>query len=351
MRYDALGHRALGQIPLFAQRNRSHSKQKLSHETYRAEYISLPLSSSNEILSFDRVRSKAAGPPGDRIGCRFTGPVSKIETEDRKTVPEATTLRHHLPSPPLAVPTPCSATGRPSPRPNVWVGREFLGSPSAWATFARPADAGRSRRRAVGVRGGGGVFARDGIGPLNMQAGADARIIYLDVDGVVTTVGYQRQAGRDRLNPVQVARVAALVREFDARVVVSSTWRVDDCRPTLIEAGLPETCFHPDWRTAILPTSRDAETGAMRPAEQAGRGDEISEHATRNRITRYLILDDVEVGPAHAGRHVRPMAECGLSDADAILARRLLAGMADAPPRMGRAGTVPSSVDLRSRRD
>ncbi|KQP10021.1 hypothetical protein ASF28_02320 [Methylobacterium sp. Leaf99] len=186
---------------------------------------------------------------------------------------------------------------------------------------------------------------------MNMQAGADARIIYLDVDGVVTTVAYQRQAGRDRLNPVQVARVAALVREFDARVVVSSTWRVDDCRPTLIEAGLPETCFHPDWRTAILPTSRDAETGAMRPAEQAGRGDEISEHATRNRITRYLILDDVEVGPAHAGRHVRPMAECGLSEADGILARRLLAGMADAPPRMGRAGTVPSSVDLRSRRD
>ncbi|KQP33861.1 hypothetical protein ASF49_08330 [Methylobacterium sp. Leaf104] len=151
--------------------------------------------------------------------------------------------------------------------------------------------------------------------------------LYLDVDGVVTTVGYQRQAGKDTLNPAQVALVAALVREFDARVVVSSTWRVDDCRPTLVEAGLPENCFHPDWRTAILPTSRDAETGGMLPAEQAGRGDEITEHATRNRITHYLVLDDVEVGPAHAGRHVRPLAEAGLREADVALARSRLARM------------------------
>ena len=183
---------------------------------------------------------------------------------------------------------------------------------------------------------------RNGAGPLT---------IYLDIDGVVTTVGYQRQAGKDRLNPAQVARVAALVREFDAKVAVSSTWRVADCRPTLVEAGLPETCFHPDWRTAILPTSRDAETGGMRPAEQAGRGDEIAEHARRNHITQYLILDDVEVGPDHAGRHVRPVAEFGLCEADAILARQLMAGMEDADRRRGQTGAVPSAVDLRSRRD
>ena len=151
--------------------------------------------------------------------------------------------------------------------------------------------------------------------------------VYLDVDGVVTTVGYQRQAGKDKLNPTQVALVAALVRDFDAKVVVSSTWRVDDCRPTLVEAGLPDNCFHPDWRTAILPTSRNAATGAMLPAEQARRGDEITEHATRNRITHYLVLDDVEVGAAHAGRHVRPRAENGLGEADGALARSLLARM------------------------
>ena len=149
--------------------------------------------------------------------------------------------------------------------------------------------------------------------------------LYLDVDGVVTTVAYQRRAGKDRLDPAQIARVAALVQMFDAQVVVSSTWRVADCRPTLVEAGLPEGCFHPDWRTAILPTSRDDETGGMLPAERARRGDEIAEHASRNRITNYLVLDDVDVGPAHAGRHVRPDAERGLSEADNDLARQLLA--------------------------
>ncbi|CAA2107611.1 hypothetical protein MBUL_04247 [Methylobacterium bullatum] len=186
---------------------------------------------------------------------------------------------------------------------------------------------------------------------MNEHGGAAPLTVYLDVDGVLTTVSYQRRAGKDRLDPAQVALVAGLVREFDARVVVSSTWRVDDCRPTLIEAGLPETCFHPDWRTAIVPTSRDAETGGMLPAERAGRGDEITEHATRNRITDYLVLDDVEVGPAHAGRHVRPAAELGLSRADGVLARRLLAGMDDARRTLGRNGSRPATTDLHSCRD
>lgn len=159
---------------------------------------------------------------------------------------------------------------------------------------------------------------------MDGHAGAQQPTIYLDLDGVVTTVEFQRHAGQDTLNPAQIAEVAALVREFGARVVVSSTWRVADCRPTLIEAGLPADCFHPDWCTAILPKSRDPETGAMLPAERAGRGEEIAEHAIRNGITDYLILDDVEVGPAHAGHHVRPDAARGFRDADGILARRLL---------------------------
>ncbi|KQT19709.1 hypothetical protein ASG40_02475 [Methylobacterium sp. Leaf399] len=162
------------------------------------------------------------------------------------------------------------------------------------------------------------------MGSLSERSGTESATVYLDVDGVVTTAGYQRTAGKDNLDPAQVALVAALVREFDARVVVSSTWRVADCRPTLVEAGLPADCFHPDWRTAILPASRDARTGDMLPAERAGRGDEIADHVTRNRITHYLVLDDVEVGPLHAGRHVRPDAEFGLSDADDVLARRIL---------------------------
>lgn len=186
---------------------------------------------------------------------------------------------------------------------------------------------------------------------MSERTGAGALTIYLDVDGVVTTVDFQRQAGKDRLNPAQVALVAALVREFDAKVVVSSTWRVDDCRPTLVEAGLSEDCFHPDWRTAILPTSRNAETGAMLPAEQAGRGDEITEHASRNHITHYLVLDDVEVGPAHAGRHVRPVAELGLSEAEGILARDLLAGMAAPRAMMGQIGSFPRTADLLPHRD
>ncbi len=152
-------------------------------------------------------------------------------------------------------------------------------------------------------------------------------ILYLDIDGVVTTAGYQLTAGKDRIDPAAVAVVTALVREFGAVVVVSSTWRVADCRPTLVEAGLAEDCFFSDWCTAIPDTSRNTETGDMLPADQADRGEEIAEHVTRNHINRYLVLDDVDLGSAHAGRHVRPDPERGLTAADGAFARKLVARM------------------------
>jgi hypothetical protein len=157
--------------------------------------------------------------------------------------------------------------------------------------------------------------------------GREPLTLYLDIDGVVTTVGYQRRAGKDRLDPAAMAVVAGLVRDCGARIVVSSTWRVDDCRATLVAAGLPGACFHPDWRTAIPDSSRDPETGAMLAADRAGRGEEIAEHARRNGIARYLVLDDVDVGPAHEGRHVRPDPAVGLGAGDARLARDLVRAM------------------------
>ena len=162
---------------------------------------------------------------------------------------------------------------------------------------------------------------------MDEGSGREPLTLYLDVDGVVTTTAFQRRAGKDRLDPAGVAIVAALVREFGGVVVVSSTWRVADCRPTLVAAGLPEGCFHADWRTAIPATSRDPETGGMLPADRAMRGDEIAEHAARNGITRYLVLDDVDVGSAHAGRHVRPDPDRGIGEAHGALARDLVARM------------------------
>ena len=173
----------------------------------------------------------------------------------------------------------------------------------------------------------GWITGQGGSGRLDDREQHEPLTLYLDIDGVITTAGYQRTAGKDSLDPAAVAIVTTLIRELGAVVVVSSTWRVLDCRPTLVEAGLPEGCFHSDWCTAIPSTSRDARTGGMLPADQAKRGDEISEHATRNHVTRSLVLDDVDVGPAHAGHHVRPDPERGITAADGALARDLVARM------------------------
>lgn len=185
------------------------------------------------------------------------------------------------------------------------------------------ATARRASRRALALMGRDGIAVPHGGGRLSDGNEFERLTIYLDVDGVVTTSGYQRRAGKDRLDPVEIAIVARLVRDLDAKIVVSSTWRVEDCRLTLVEAGLPEDCFHDDWRTAVPASSRDPDTGGMLPADQAMRGEEISEHVKRNRITRYIVLDDVDVGSAHEGRHVRPDPDKGITEAEGALAREM----------------------------
>ena len=174
--------------------------------------------------------------------------------------------------------------------------------------------------------------------------GREPLTFYLDIDGVVTTVRYQQRNGKDALDPAALAIVAALVRDFGARIVVSSTWRIDDCRATLVSAGLPNSCFHPDWRTAIPASSRHPETGAMLAADQAGRGEEIAEHVRRNGIGRYLVLDDVDVGSGHAGRHVRPNASVGLTAADGMLARHIISRMETGTDQ--NLGEVPSDRSM-----
>ena len=153
-------------------------------------------------------------------------------------------------------------------------------------------------------------------------------VFYVDVDGVLTSAGYQAVAGDGAVDPVPMGLLADLVRRHGALVVVSSTWRkMPDCRGVLVAAGLPPGRFHHDWATAILPGSVDA-SGAMRAADLADRGGEIAEHVARNGIGRYVILDDVDCGPRYAGRQVRPDASVGLTPADAKLADGLVAWQA-----------------------
>jgi hypothetical protein len=151
-------------------------------------------------------------------------------------------------------------------------------------------------------------------------------IIFLDVDGVLNHRGvFFPGNGPDPLCPKCVERFLRLVEGTEARVVVSSTWRlgIGDNRPV---QKLKRACvldrMHDDWRTVDLP-NRIA-NGVLLPDQRRGR--EIAEWLGRHpEVDRYVILDDdSDMLPEQMSRFVQTSFDSGLLDTHVLKASVIL---------------------------
>lgn len=141
-------------------------------------------------------------------------------------------------------------------------------------------------------------------------------IIFLDIDGVlVTTRSFLSANGFNSVNPekpvmtferkhqfdpIGCGILLRIIKEFDVKVVISSTWRFNAVMSEVVQKGDEEHKFknslyvnlknggllpfvHTDWRTIDL----------HRFNEEKVRGDEIKEWLTRHpEVTNYAIIDD-----------------------------------------------------------
>ena len=110
------------------------------------------------------------------------------------------------------------------------------------------------------------------------------RILFLDVDGVLNSVGSVLALGgpSDCLDPVSVGLVARLCRETGAKIVVSSTWRigrdVERLKEELARAGAPQLAEFIIDKTDTVPGIR---------------GKQIARWLEANDFSgRYVIVDD-----------------------------------------------------------
>ena len=53
------------------------------------------------------------------------------------------------------------------------------------------------------------------------------KVIFVDVDGVLNSHKTIRKFGHDFIDPILVALVERIVRETGAKIVISSSWRID----------------------------------------------------------------------------------------------------------------------------
>ena len=172
------------------------------------------------------------------------------------------------------------------------------------------------------------------------EAEAASPIIFLDVDGVLNThamqasesdcVYPQEYAVRMMQNGLVLSRsrlaaLASIVADYDCRIVVSSTWRVQQMSKLALVAALAEVGVAPE-----------RVVGSTKELHSKPRAFEIKEWLTSHEHTGpWVAIDDIDLGsqdPVLMRDHfVRTSMSAGLVEDRADEVRRLLKLATDAP--------------------
>lgn len=88
---------------------------------------------------------------------------------------------------------------------------------------------------------------------------APCNIIFLDIDGVVNTMDYLRrqkqesgEMSNDNWCPIACKHIMLLCEQFDARIVISSTWRYNHT-PEEFRDLLRDNDIDPDYMIGTTP--------------------------------------------------------------------------------------------------
>lgn len=109
------------------------------------------------------------------------------------------------------------------------------------------------------------------------------KVIFLDVDGVLNTPKTLRKFGFDFIDDILVALVARIVRETEAKIVLSSTWRLDERNKIMVEQALAK------HNLAIHDCTPRIESEGW-----VERREEIQLWLDDNAVTKFAIIDDWE---------------------------------------------------------
>jgi len=113
------------------------------------------------------------------------------------------------------------------------------------------------------------------------------KIIFLDVDGVLNTPKLLKRFGFDFIDPILVALVARIVKETEAKIVLSSTWRIEEKNKEMVRVALAEHGLEIFDCTPVI-TKSFSEGGWTR------RHEEIQSWIDQNTVTKFAIIDDFD---------------------------------------------------------
>lgn len=108
------------------------------------------------------------------------------------------------------------------------------------------------------------------------------KVLFLDVDGVLNTPRTIRKFGFNFIDDILVALVARIVKETEAKIVLSSTWRLEDKDKRLVIKALAN---HGLYIYDYTPHIKKEGTWTERRVE-------IQTWLDQNNVTKFAIIDD-----------------------------------------------------------
>lgn len=104
-------------------------------------------------------------------------------------------------------------------------------------------------------------------------------VIFLDVDGVLNTIDGIYHFGMNYIDDERVKLVAKIIHETNAKIVLSSTWRIDPENRKLVEIALAK------YNLTIFDATPISEKYDLR-------SNEIQQWLDQNPTEKFAIIDD-----------------------------------------------------------
>lgn len=115
------------------------------------------------------------------------------------------------------------------------------------------------------------------------------KIIFLDIDGVLNVGNNERDEFGHLFRTDLVENLEHIIKETDAKIVISSTWRMDGIETM---QRMWEMRDLPGKVIGVTTTCAQLITDDQPYLDMVERGHEIQEYIDSNKIKQYVILDD-----------------------------------------------------------
>lgn len=156
--------------------------------------------------------------------------------------------------------------------------------------------------------------------------GSMAKVIFLDVDGVLNTNSDAGTGRSDVLRPLLLQRLGAIVHATSSKIVLSSSWRFHPQLCTILTSALVQVSKIPS--DAVIGMTGEARSGTVARAEEIGEWLDTTMRQGRTPIASWVVIDDLPLGgvPYLAGHFVRVDPRTGLTAKNVKSAIHILNG-------------------------